>query len=325
MKHLFVTSSFLLLSYAVRGQQSSLSTELPITNVATVVLKLDGYPDFLVPDNNNVWITNVKRIDKLSPTTNKPILSVPVPEPCGAMAVGFGAVWVANCSDKSIYRIDRLTGKLVAKIPTGLADKHGELSLAVGDGSVWVLSDSTGILARIDPKTNKLQATIRVLPFSYCVAFGYGAVWITNTGQGKNRPGAGTNAGSVQRIDPQTNKVVVTIPTGMVPRFLAVGENGVWTLNQGDGSVSRIDPYTNKLIATIDVKATGLGGDIAAGAGKVWVRGNKTVFLATINPKTNSVDKRYGPISGSGAVRVTNDKSVWISSHDINTVWIIKP
>ena len=53
-------------------------------------------------------------------------------------------------------------------------------------------------------------ATINVLPFSYCAAFGYDAVWVTNTGNVKNIPDTGMvegkNQGSVQRIDPNTNK-----------------------------------------------------------------------------------------------------------------------
>ena len=151
---------------------------------------------------------------------------------------------------------------------------------------------------------------------------------ITNTGNVRNifSTGmvAGNKTGSVQRINPETNEIVATISTGIAPRFLTVGENGIWTLNQGDGSVSRIDPYTNKLMATIEVKVVGLGGDIATGAGKIWVRGNKAVFLVSIDPKTNAIINRYGPLSGSGAVRVTDDNNVWISSHDINTIWIIK-
>lgn len=328
MKYPFLILLFLLINYTVHSQQDSSLNELEISKVATVVLKLKGFPDFLVPDSNDVWIINEKRVDKLSSKSTRPILSVAVPTPCGAMVVGFGSLWVANCIDKSIYRIDHMTGNLAAIIPTGLADKYGELSLAIGAGSVWVLSDSAGILARIDPAKNVVQAKIKVLPFSYCVAFGYDAVWITNTGNVKNIFSTGMvegkNQGSVQRINPKTNEVVATITTGIAPRFLAVGENGIWALNQGDGSVSRIDPYTNKLIATIDVKVVGIGGDIAAGAGKIWVRGNKTAFLVAIDPKTNAVSDRYGPLSGSGAVRVTNDNNVWISSHDINTIWIIK-
>lgn len=319
MKCPFFTFLFLLINDTVHAQQDSSLTELEIAKVATVVLKLDGFPDFLVPDSNDVWITNEKRVDKLSSKSSKPILSAAIPAPCGVMAVGFGSLWVANCTDKSVYRIDRRKGKITAIIPTGLADKYGELSIATGAGSVWVLSDSAGILTRINPVKNVVQAKIKVLPFSYCVAFGYGAVWITSTGMVERK-----SPGSVQRINPKTNKTVAIIATGIAPRFLAAGENGIWALNQGDGTVSRIDPYTNKLIATIDAKVVGLGGDIATGAGKVWVRGNKSAFLVSINPKTNAVSNRYGPLSGSGAVRVTDDNNVWISSHDINTVWIIK-
>ncbi len=328
MKCPFLIFLFLLINYTVHSQQNLSLNELEISKVASVVLKLDGFPDFLVPDGNDVWITNEKRVDKLSSKSIQPILSAAVPKPCGAMAVGFGSLWVANCIDKSVYRIDRMTGKIAAIIPTGLADKYGELSLAIGAGSVWVLSDSAGVLTRIDPVKNVIQAKIKVLPFSYCVAFGYNAVWITNTGKVKNIFSTGMvegkYAGSVQRINPETNQVVATISAGIAPRFLAVGENGIWILNQGDGTVSRIDPNTNKLIATIDAKVVGLGGDIAAGAGKVWVRGNKSAFLVSIDPKTNAVSNRYGPLSGSGAVRVTDDNNVWISSHDINTIWIIK-
>lgn len=318
---------FLLINYTAYSQQDS-SFEVEISKVATNIIKLEGFPDFLVPDSNDVWITNVNRVDKLSSKNVKPILSAAVPAPCGAMAIGFGSLWVANCTDKSIYRIDRKTGNVIANIPTGLADKYGELSLAIGAGSVWVLSDSTGILTRIDPVKNSVLAKIKVLPFSYCAAFGYNAVWITNTGDVKNNFNTGMvegkKQGSVQRINPETNEVVATISTGIAPRFLTVGENGIWTLNQVDGTVSRIDPYTNKLIATIDTKVIGLGGDITAGAGKIWVRGNQTAFLVTIDPKTNAVRDHYGPLSGSGAVRVTADNNVWISAHDINTIWIIK-
>jgi len=328
MKYHFSLLLFLLINLIGYAQKDSSVNELDISKVATVVLKLDGYPDFMAPDSNDVWITNEKRVDKLSLKSTTPILSAAVPSPCGAMAVGFGSLWVANYNDKSIYRIDRITGKVTAEIPTGLADKYGELSIAAGAGSVWVLSDSAGILTRINPETNAVQATINVLPFSYCAAFGYDAVWITNTGNVKNIPGTGMvegkNQGSVQRIDPNTNKVVATIAAGIAPRFLAVGEDGIWVLNQADGTVSRVDPVTNKLVATIDVKVAGVGGDIAAGAGKVWIRGNKTTFLVTIDPKTNKVSNRYGPLSGSGAVRVTEDNTVWISSHDVNSIWLIK-
>jgi len=141
--------------------------------------------------------------------------------------------------------------------------------------------------------------------------YGYEAVWITNT-----------DSNSVQRIDPVTNSVTATIPVGKKPWVIAAGENGIWTLNQVDGTVSRIDPVSNAVIS-IDAKVPGPGGDIATGANRIWVRAKNGQLLQTIDPSTNSVDAIYEPPSGSGAVRVT-DNYVWVTAHDINTIWILK-
>jgi virginiamycin B lyase len=290
---------------------------VPIGQQAVVTLRVPGSADFLVADGEAVWVTNQDRIEKLQRDQPGPVEAVSVPNPCGAMEVGFGAVWVANCQDLSLYRIDRQTARVAAIVPTGLADREGELSVAIGAGSVWLLTDQAGILARIDPQTNQVIARIQVAPYSYAAVFGFGSVWITNTGTPKN----GRN-GSVQRIDPGLNRVVATIPVGPTPRFLAAGEGAVWTLNQGDGSVSRIDPASNRVVAKISADVAGPGGDIATGAGRVWVRGEK-VLLSVIDPKTNRITERYGPPAGSGAVRVVGT-FVWVTAHDIQTVWVLQ-
>jgi YVTN family beta-propeller protein len=233
------------------------------------------------------------------------------------MEIAFGSVWVVDCRTRTLVRISRDSATIQATIATGVADGSGELSLAAGAGSIWLLTDSTGVLSRIDPATNAVVARINVKPHSYAAVFGFGSVWITNTGARSD-----TMPGSVQRIDPATNAVTATIAVGPVPRFLAAGAGGVWTLNQRDGTVSRIDPATNTLAATIEVGASGGGGDIATGGGKVWVRATKTL-LTTIDPATNKVGTQYSPASGSGAVRVAGN-FVWVTAHDIQTVWIIK-
>ena len=115
--------------------------------------------------------------------------------------------------------------------------------------------------------------------------------------------------------------IVATIPVGPLPRFLAAGEGGVWTLNQGDGSVSRIDPSSNAVVAVIAAQLEGSGGDIATGEGAVWVRAKK-VLLSIIRPDTNRVVERFGPPAGSGAVRVAG-KFTWVTAHDIQTVWVL--
>jgi virginiamycin B lyase len=174
-----------------------------------------------------------------------------------------------------------------------------------------LLSDSSGILSRINPESNKVEVKISVSPHSYCAAFGYKSVWITNT-----------NNNSVQRIDVKSNSVIATIPVGKKPRFLSVGEDGVWALNQGDGSVTRINPASNKVVAAIDTKAMNHGGDIAAGAGKVWIVSiNPERPLQIINPVNNMVETIYEyeavdgkKIKADGAVRISA-KYIWVSDY----------
>lgn len=179
---------------------------IPIATRAARTIVLPGSADFLVADGSAVWITNRGRIEKLDVDHDAPVASVPVPSPCGVMAQGFRSIWVANCRDASIYRVDTRTMAVVAIIPTGLADPRGELSLAAGAGSVWALTDRAGVLSRIDPATNQVTARITVAPNSYAAAFGFGSVWVTNTGAPRS-----AGAGSIQRIDPTTNQVAATM------------------------------------------------------------------------------------------------------------------
>ena len=306
---LLLSIIFCFLFVLAEAQQNTFPAEISIGKVAAII-KVEGYPDFLAADENGVWVTNDGRVEKFVFGNEKPVMSVSMPTPCGAMAVGFGSLWVTSCETKSLYRIDLLSGKITAIIETGIADSEGELSVAVGAGSVWLLTNVNGELSRIDPHLNKITRRINVLPNSFAVAFGFNAVWITNTA-----------SGSVQKIDPNEEKVIATIPVGKTPRFLSVGAGAVWTLNQEDGTVSKINPVNNKMVSTIAVDAIGSGGDIATSDTKVYVRA-KSPLLSVIDASTNKVSLRYGPSSGSGAVRVENEK-IWITSHDINTIWIL--
>jgi virginiamycin B lyase len=313
MKTIIIIQTFVLICLTAIPQKTDSLQYLQISNEAVATIKLDGFPDFLASDGNNVWVTNTGKVQKLSAKSKTPILNVAIPNPCGAPIVADGYLWVASCKDRSVYKIDHRTGKINAIIPLNFSDPSGEISLAYGAESLWILTDSTGTLSRIDPKSKKLIANIKVNKHSYCATYGYNSVWITTS----------ENKGFVQRIDPKTNSVINTIQVGSNPRFLAAGENGIWTLNQNDGTISHIDPTSNKLIATIDGKVSGPGGDIAVGANKVWVRGWKDTFLLTIDPVSNTVLNRYLPLCGSGAVRISK-KNIWVSAHDINSVWLLE-
>jgi virginiamycin B lyase len=285
---------------------------------ALATLKVPGSADFVALEGDDAWVTNEGRVEKLRAGVPVPVATVPIAEPGGGPAIDFGSLWVADCRNGTLARVDLESHRVVAEIPTGIADPKGELSVATGAGSVWLLTDAAGELARVDPATNQVTARIRVQAHSHCAAFGFGSVWIACSADGTPE-----GAGSVQRIDPHTNAVVATIPVGRGPRFLAAGAGGVWTLDQGDGTVSRVDPARNALVATIATAVPGTGGDIAVGAGRVWVRATRTA-LSVVDPATDQVTARYGPPCGSGAVRA-NDRVVWVTAHDTQAVWVLAP
>jgi len=314
--------SFLLLLPTYIKAQTTQPTINDIFKASFKAIKLPKEPDFLAADGETAWVIDNgnNRIQKISVNGKKPQIIDTINGACAAPVIAFNAVWVVNCKEKKIYKIDKVTGRILAKIYTGVADDNGEMSLAAGDGSIWALTDSSGTLSRINPAANIVVSVITVKPGSYCAAFGYGFVWVTNY-----------TDNSIQKIDPKTNTVTATIPVGLKPRFLSVGEHGVWTLNQGDGTVTRIEPGTNNVVATIDVAAKGGGGDITAGGGRVWiVSTNINRPLQTINPATNVIDNIYlqtadkgKKIKVDGAARASG-KYVWVSNLYSQTVWAFK-
>jgi hypothetical protein len=74
-----------------------------------------------------------------------------------AVAIGFGAAWVANSGNGTITRVP-LVGSNVETI--GLNDQPS--AIATGAGYVWVLSERSKKVIRIDPKTKQVTKTVRL-------------------------------------------------------------------------------------------------------------------------------------------------------------------
>lgn len=272
---------------------------------------LPGSPDWIAIDRD-VWVSNkpknnVTRIDPRKNVIAQVIAGLNAP--CSGLAVGFGSLWVPNCGNQTLARINLQSGKITRVIPIGVADSEG--GIAVGAGSVWLVTAKHGRFARIDPVTNSIKTTISLPQGCVTPAFGFASVWVSCT-----------TSNSLVRVDPQTNQLVAQIPVGPNPRFLAAGEGAVWTLNQGDGSVTRISPATNKVEATIQVGIPGKGGDISAAEGSVWA----TSFgfpVSRIDPQSNTVVQQFVG-EGGDAIRA-GAGSVWLSNYKFGSEWKLDP
>jgi len=76
-------------------------------------------------------------VSRIDPRTNAVAATIPVGRYSDAIAVGQGAVWVANHDDGTLSRIDPKTNSVVATIHVG-GQPEG---VAVGSGAVWVAVD----------------------------------------------------------------------------------------------------------------------------------------------------------------------------------------
>lgn len=276
------------------------------------VITVPGFADFLAVDGSSVWATNRGRVERWSKKGK--LAEVAMSHPCGAMAVAFGSLWVADCKELTLNRIDLKTARKTAVIATGIANPKGELNVVAGAGSIWVASDDKGVIARIDPTTNSVVASIPVVPSTYYLAFGLGSLWAVSAVDQ-----------SLQKIDPQTNEVVKRTPLGREPGFLVAGEGAVWVQEQGDGTLARIDPATGDVTGRVKVDETLKYGDIDTGGGKIWLRTTAGQTFVVIDPQTLAIRARVGAETGSGALRYT-PKRVWTTSHDVHTLsWWKKP
>src|SRR5262249_52443372 len=147
------------------------------------------------------------------------------------------------------------------------------------------------------------------------VAFGEGAVWVTNAddltfasiiracGLADSKPIAANAVGrgiavgggsvwvtdessrAVARIDLSSNSVAGTVPVGNGPSGIAFGAGAVWVANSLDGTVSRIDPASASVTGLVHVGGAPNG--VAVGKHAVWVGAEFGERLVNIDPKTN--------------------------------------
>ena len=94
------------------------------------------------------------------------------------IAVGAGAVWVANSGDGSVSRIDPRSNAVTKAISVGDAP----VAIATEADAVWVANSGDGTVSRIDPRANKVVSSIRVGHRPRGITVSEGAVWVTLEG-----------------------------------------------------------------------------------------------------------------------------------------------
>jgi streptogramin lyase len=225
-------------------------------------------------------------------------------QPCGGVVNAFNSLWVANCGDGTLARLDPRTFKVTKTLATGAGSARA--GIAATADSVWMITDTRGTLSRIDPVQNEVVAEFRVYPDCNTLAFGETALWLTCPAEDR-----------VLRIDPQTNLVDKSIEVSAGPTALSFGENSVWVLCGKDGKIDRIDPKTNKVTKTIELGAPAAGGAMAFGEGSLWV--SMAGFPITrIDPQGEKVMQQF--YGEGGGYLLTTQNTIWLANPATNKV-----
>jgi virginiamycin B lyase len=319
------------------GVQHAMAELVPLATFA-----LEGRPDWMAATSDAVWVTssNLNHVVRLDAKSNHPGIIVPVAEPCAGLAVAFGSLWIPSCGEHAVIRVNAETGAPQAKILAAPADSEG--GIASGAGSIWIVTSKQNELARneseltrneselardgsqlarngsqlarngseltrIDPATNAVIAHIRLPAGSFNPIFAEGSIWVSSN-----------TSGTLVRVDPDLNKIVSETAVGPMPRFLTLGAGSIWVLNQGDGTIARVDASTGKRTALIVAGVPGHGGEVAFGAGAVWI----SVIgypITRIDPDTNTVTGQWHG-EGGDSIRVAHG-SIWLTDLTGARVW----
>ena len=132
----------------------------------------------------------------------------------------------------------------------------------------------------------------------------------------------------VAAIDPADGSVTSFTESEAPPGNVAVGEGGVWVLDNEAKTVSRIDPDTKEVTETFDTP--GVPSELAVGEGALWVGiaggrdgTNATVSVARMDPDNGRVtgtarlrgDEGVYPVAGTPRLAVGKG-AVWAANPD---------
>jgi DNA-binding SARP family transcriptional activator/streptogramin lyase len=230
----------------------------------------------------------------------------PVPR---AIAVGFGAAWVADFTNQTLARVEK--DGLVETIGLGVSPTR----VAVGAGAVWVVAGHQGWLLRLEPSSGRVLNRIRLRPGLADVAAAAGSVWVTNSELGtltriaasRSEPdktisgfagptGVVVARGSVwvaerrgrrlARVDARRAAVMDRVPLDLPPNDLAVSPGAVWATNHGAGAVTRVD------VRSRTTRVTSVGRfptTVVADANKVYVLNEFEHSVSRIDARTGEV------------------------------------
>jgi DNA-binding SARP family transcriptional activator/DNA-binding beta-propeller fold protein YncE/ABC-type branched-subunit amino acid transport system substrate-binding protein len=263
----------------------------------------------------------------IDPRAGSLVAELPVGSGPDAVALGDGAVWVADAGDRTLARVDPQSRQVLDRI--GLA--HIPTQLTFGRSALWVASaiGRRGVVSQVDPGARSVIAdrTVRTgggrgddlfaPPTPSAIAAGRAGVFANDLHASVwwlPRPGA----------RPRTLRLGASHSVDGI----AAGDGAVWVASGADDRVVRLDPRTGRVVAQIPIAAVrgarvASPYGVAVGAGALWVTAALAGTVSRIDPRLNAVTAtiRVGRrptrlAIGEGAVWVVNAADGTVSRID---------
>jgi DNA-binding SARP family transcriptional activator/ABC-type branched-subunit amino acid transport system substrate-binding protein/streptogramin lyase len=125
-----------------------------------------------------VWVIDDEGVAQIDPRRNRISKRIEVAaESLTALAIGSGALWVADPAGGSVWRIAPEPDPVLRTIPLD----SGVGWVAFGEGAVWATNEIADKVYRIDPGTYRARVVAHV-PAPAGVAVGEDAVWVAAAG-----------------------------------------------------------------------------------------------------------------------------------------------
>jgi hypothetical protein len=307
------------------------SPAAPVEPVVDETLPIK-WPSSVVYGDGSIWVaasandgTPGGAIYRIDPDTAEVLAEISSPvvpgwvTGGGAMEVAGESLWVAGGgSSMNLVRIDTATNQVVREFAVrGLS--LGDV--AVDQYGVWITvfvrrADGEGIdLVRLDPGTGGEEARIP-LPTEYgreVIAL-EGTIWVHH-----NETHGSVVSGSVlTRVDPETRRIITSIPVGSSALSVTAGNGYVWATtwsSEGGNFLVRLEPRSNELVR---IPSQNLEFVIALGQGGIWgvARRGEDLFaerggIVRFDPVTSQVDAGV-PLKGGTIAIAVAPGSVWV-------------
>jgi DNA-binding beta-propeller fold protein YncE len=260
---------------------------------------------------NTLWVADrlggrVARIDAQSGAV---LADIGVGRFPSSIAVGEGAVWVANEGEGTLSRIDPATNLVAATYP--IAEKNF-LRITTHDGQVWAAACLDDAVRAIDPASGAITGEVAI-DECWNIASGGGSIWVP------------VGERTIVRVDP---KLLIAIPTVFVrsgPAEIVEGFGSMWVTNVNARSISRFDPITREVTANIETGLDRIHGSLrgmAAGVDRMWLATNQGVL--GIDPQTDQVAVTLHQ-AGEAKDLAEAGGRLWVTTGDAGTIVALDP